>query len=185
MSLTDGVVASMRRMSLAGRGAACVWLAAGLIPSWADSDERAAAVAPEQQAPPSRAQELDALAQEVGAVERAFANTMAERDLDAFADMVAEDAVFRGGSGLLVGKAAVVAAWKKLFKPGPAPFSWEPDTVTVADSGQTALSSGPVFDPTGKQIARYMSVWRRESLRDGKAKWRIVVDQGVSASECK
>jgi ketosteroid isomerase-like protein len=132
-----------------------------------------------------RAGELAATVAEVTAVERGFARTMADRDLQAFAGFVAEDAVFRDGAGLLVGKPAVVAAWAALFKPQGAPFSWEPDVVTVSDSGTVALSSGPVRDASGRMISRFTSVWRRETAADGRAHWRIIVDQGVPLSECK
>jgi ketosteroid isomerase-like protein len=135
--------------------------------------------------PSARAQELAALVREVTTVERSFAKSMADRDLDAFSSLVAEDAVFRDGTALLLGRAAVVESWRARFKPGPAPFSWDPDTVTVSDAGTTALSSGPVFDPKGRMVARFTSVWRREPSPDGRVQWRIIVDQGVPLSECK
>jgi len=135
--------------------------------------------------PPDRAQELAGIVQEVTAVERAFAKSMADRDLQAFAALVAEDAVFRDGANLLLGRDAVVSGWRALFEPGAAPFSWDPDTVTVSDSGDTALSSGPVLDPSGRMVARFTSVWRREPAAEGHARWRIIIDQGVPLAECK
>ena len=65
----------------------------------------------------------------------------------------------------------------------PAPFSWEPDRVTVADSGVTAVSSGPVRDPGGKMVARFTTVWHKDVGADG-ARWRVIVDQGVPLAEC-
>ena len=130
-----------------------------------------------------RAGQLEAVAREVSSAERDFARTMADRDLAAFGRFVAEDAVFRDGSALLVGRKAVVNGWRDLFKPGPAPFSWEPDRVTVADSGVTAVSSGPVRDPGGKMIARFTTVWHKDVGADG-ARWRVIVDQGVPLAEC-
>ena len=136
-------------------------------------------------AAPARAERLQALAREVAAVERAFAKTMADRDLDAFAAFVADDAVFRDGADLLIGRAAVADGWRALFKPGPAPFSWEPDRVTVADSGTTAVSSGPVRDAAGKMIARFTTIWRRANEAGAGARWQVMVDQGVPLAECK
>jgi ketosteroid isomerase-like protein len=136
------------------------------------------------QAEPARAERLEALAREVSTAEREFARTMSERDLSAFAGFVAEDAVFRSGRDLLIGRSAVVEGWRANFKPGPAPFSWEPDRVTVADSGDTAMSSGPVHDPEGKVIGRFTTIWHKVAEPDGAVRWRVIVDQGVPLAEC-
>jgi len=158
------------------------WVLSGALPIWAAAAAGEARMAPPDQ--PARAERLEALAREVSAAERSFARTMADRDLQAFAGFVAEDAVFRDDSRLLLGRDAVVEAWSRLFKPGPAPFSWEPDTVTVADSGSTAISSGPVHDSSGKIVGRFTTVWRREASPDGSGRWRAIVDQGVPLTEC-
>lgn len=132
----------------------------------------------------ARTEQLEAVAREVDAAERDFARTMADRDLEAFGRFVSETAVFRGGHGLLVGRKAVVDGWQSLFKPGPAPFSWEPDRVTAAASGSTAVSSGPVRDSSGKMIGRFTTVWHKEVEPAGGARWRVIVDQGVPLAEC-
>ena len=115
-----------------------------------------------------------ALVQQVYAAERAFAKTMADRDFAEFARYVAADTVFFDGQQPLVGKAAVLASWKDLYKSGPAPFAWDPDQVVVLDSGDLALSSGKVTDASGKVLARFNSIWRRQ--RDGR--WQVVFDKG-------
>jgi ketosteroid isomerase-like protein len=139
------------------------------------------------QSPPpaesARAEQLEALGREVASAERAFARTMADRNLEAFAGFVAESAVFRDGPHLLIGRAAVRDGWRALFKPGPAPFSWEPDRVTVSDSGATAVSSGPVRDAAGKMIGRFTTVWQKQIGSEGE-RWRVIVDQGVPLAEC-
>jgi len=140
---------------------------------------------PASAAAPARSERLEALSREVSSAERAFARTMADRDLDAFAGFVADDAVFRDGANLLIGRAAVVEGWRALFKTGPAPFSWEPDRVTVADSGATAVSSGPVRDAAGKMVGRFTTVWQRGTASGQDSRWRVVVDQGVPLAECK
>jgi ketosteroid isomerase-like protein len=131
-------------------------------------------------ASPARGQTRDELAGQVRDAERAFANTMATRDHAAFATYVADEAVFFGRQALR-GKTAVVAAWKGFFDSPTAPFSWEPETVEVLDSGTLALSSGPVRDPDGKRIGTFNSIWRREA--DGH--WRVVFDKGCPECDCE
>lgn len=114
---------------------------------------------------------------DVTAAERAFAKTMADRDLAAFAAFVAEDAVFFSGPEPRRGRSQVVEWWSRFFAPGtPAPFSWEPDQVEVLPSGGLALSTGPVRDSQGKIVSRFNSIWRRDA--DGR--WRVVFDKGDS-----
>lgn len=120
-----------------------------------------------------------AKAQVVGA-EEAFAKSMADRDHAAFAQFLSADAVFINGPTPLVGKAAVAAAWKRFFDGKEAPFSWRPQTVEVLASGDLAFSSGPVFDPVGKQVGTFTSIWRRE----GPDVWRVVFDTGNDVCDC-
>ncbi|HEY5808678.1 MAG TPA: nuclear transport factor 2 family protein [Povalibacter sp.] len=120
------------------------------------------------------------LTQQVRDAETAFAATMAQRDLDAFASYLAEDAVFFGREEALRGKAAVVAGWKPLYQGEKPPFSWRPESVEVLSTGTLAHSTGPVFDPNGKQVGSFNSVWRREA--DGR--WRVVFDKGCHVCAC-
>jgi ketosteroid isomerase-like protein len=119
------------------------------------------------------------LSLQVRTAERAFAMTMADRDLDGFATYVSEEALFFGSRGMLRGRAAVVDGWKRFFEGPEAPFSWEPETVEVLGSGTLALSSGPVLDAEGNRIATFNSIWRLE--RDGR--WRVVFDKGCPPCE--
>jgi ketosteroid isomerase-like protein len=119
------------------------------------------------------------LADQVRQSERAFAQTMAERRLDAFAEFVSKEAIFFGGKGPLRGRDAVIASWKRFYDGPAAPFSWEPEKVEVLDSGKLALSSGPVHDPTGKLIGMFNSIWRLESG----GKWRVIFDKGCDVCE--
>ncbi len=118
-------------------------------------------------------------AAEVRATERAFAKTMADRDLAAFGRYIAEEGVFFGRKGPTRGRAAVVADWKRFFDGPDAPFSWEPETIEVLRSGKLALSSGPVKDPKGTLIGTFSTIWRLEP--DGK--WRVVFDKGCPVCE--
>jgi hypothetical protein len=46
--------------------------------------------------------------------------------------------------------------------------------VEVLESGRLAISSGPVFDPSGQKVGRFNSIWRK----DEDDTWRVVFDKG-------
>ena len=121
-----------------------------------------------------QAPEIKSLQEQVRAAETAFAKTMADRDHAAFATFIADEAIFYGRDGEIRGKQAVVESWKGLFEGKDAPFSWRPENVSVLDSGTLGLSSGPVFNPEGKQTGTFQSIWRRTT--DGR--WEIIFDKG-------
>ena len=127
----------------------------------------------------TRAQTLDELRTQVRDAERAFAATMAARDHAAFGTFVADEALFFG-AGVLRGKTAIVEGWRPFFDGPDAPFSWEPETVEVLESGTLALSSGPVRNPAGEHVGTFNSIWRREA--DGR--WRVIFDKGCPPCDC-
>jgi ketosteroid isomerase-like protein len=112
--------------------------------------------------------------EQVLATERAFARSMAERNQPRFSQFISAEAVFFSAANALRGKSTIVAEWSKYFKTAQAPFSWEPATVEVLDSGTLALSTGPVRDLSGKLIGTFTSIWRLEAGNN----WRIVFDKG-------
>jgi len=120
------------------------------------------------------AQSPATLTRHVFVAESSFAASMARRDLKAFAAHVSPEAVFFSDTAALRGKEAVVEGWRKFFAGPDAPFSWRPETIEVLSSGTLALSSGPVHDPSGKQVGSFTSIWRRDA--DGR--WRIIFDKG-------
>ncbi len=120
------------------------------------------------------------LTRQVVETERAFAETMAERNQAAFAGFLSDDAVFFMGSQPIRGKTAVTAAWRSYYEGPEPPFSWAPQTVEVLDSGELAISTGPVRDPSGKQVATFTSIWRLEAP----GVWRIVFDKGNQTCNC-
>jgi len=130
-------------------------------------------------ASPGRPADLSALTKQVFDTERAFAATMASRDHAAFSDFLSSEAVFFSSDKQLRGREQVAAAWKRFYEKPDAPFSWEPKTVEVLDSGTLALSTGPVHDPSGKLIATFTSIWRQEEP----GRWRIVFDRGNPVCE--
>ena len=119
-------------------------------------------------------------ADQVRAAETAFAKSMADRDHAAFTALLADDTVFWGGKGVLRGKAAVAADWKRFFDGSAAPFSWSAADVEVLTSGDLGFTSGPVLDPKGNRIGTFNSVWKRQP--DGA--WKIVFDKGCPPCEC-
>jgi ketosteroid isomerase-like protein len=122
----------------------------------------------------------DTAREQVAATERAFARTMADRDLKGFGSFLSEETVFFAGTKPLRGKQAVIDAWARLYAQPQAPFSWEPKTVEVLASGALALSSGPVHDPHGKLVGCFSSIWRQEAP----GVWKIVFDRGTGPQEC-
>lgn len=115
-----------------------------------------------------------ALREQVLAAERAFADSMARRDFAAFGRFVDAEAVFFGNTTVMRGRQAVLDGWQRYFTDRQAPFSWEPDTAEVLESGTLALTAGPVRDETGTLIARFNSIWRRNA--DGQ--WQVIFDKG-------
>lgn len=122
----------------------------------------------------ARAQSASSVKQQVMATERAFAKSMADRDQSKFSRFLSAEALFLSGATPLRGKSEVIAKWSNYFKSPQAPFSWEPSQVEVLESGNLALSTGPVKDPSGKLIGTFTSIWRLEAPDT----WRIVFDRG-------
>jgi ketosteroid isomerase-like protein len=132
--------------------------------------------------PPLGAQTPGAvLKQQVFAAESTFAASFARRDTVKFSAMVAPDAIFFGRSSVMRGKTAVVDGWRPLFAEKAAPFSWKPEVIEVAESGNLAFSSGPVYDPEGRQFGTFNSIWRREPG----GSWLIVFDKGCEVCNCQ
>lgn len=130
--------------------------------------------------PGAAAQEsISELQKQVADHERAFAQTMADRDIAAFAEFISHEGIFLGGPEPLRGREAVTTAWAPYFEGETPPFSWEPETVVVLDSGSLALSTGPVYDAEGTKVAIFTTTWRQEQ----QGVWRVVFDRGNKACE--
>ena len=119
------------------------------------------------------------LAADLRATEQAFAQTMADRDHEAFVSFLADETVFFG-PGEIRGKEAVATAWKPFFEGPAAPFSWQPESASVLDSGTLGLTSGPIFIPDGTRVGTFNSVWRRQD----NGSWKVVFDRGCPPCEC-
>jgi ketosteroid isomerase-like protein len=111
---------------------------------------------------------------QVWAAEVAFARSMADRNAQAFAEFIADEAVFFAGTTPLRGKAKVIEGWAGYFADKEAPFSWAPDQVEVLASGTLALSTGLVRDPR-RQDDRPLQL---DLAPRGPNRWRVVFDKG-------
>ena len=110
--------------------------------------------------------------EEVRQAEIGFAKAFADRDQAKFFAFVTDDANFLGGLSTQKGKAQVVERWSRFFKGPEAPFSWGPERVVVNGNGTLGLSTGPVFDPAGKHVGNYSSIWQKQ----GNGAWKILFD---------
>lgn len=124
--------------------------------------------------------DADHAAAEVRAAETAFAQSMADRDFEAFAGFLDEDAVFVSGGKPTRGKDAILAQWKAFFEGPQAPFAWSPDLVQTSAGGRLGYSTGLVTAPDGTAFARFASTWRR--LPSGA--WKVVFDHGHPLCKC-
>jgi len=122
--------------------------------------------------------------QEVRQAEVEFDRAVAEGDVERFADSIAEDAVFFGGT-TLEGRDAVVAAWQPFFDQSSGlSLRWSPTNIEVSSSGDLGVSRG---DYRLTQVAEdgsvsvgvgtFVTVWKRSA--DGK--WRAILDIGTPA----
>ena len=116
----------------------------------------------------------------VESAERAFAASMAERDFEKFKSFLSGEAVFFSGETPLRGRQQIAEGWEGFFKEEVAPFSWEPESIEVLDSGKLAWSTGPVYDTQGKVVAKFNSVWRLDATNQ----WRIIFDKGTDLCNC-
>lgn len=127
----------------------------------------------------------EALIAEVRCVEIAFAESVADSDVDAFRDLLHADARFVG-SRVARGRDDIVSAWAAFFGQDRPLLTWRPDIVEVLETGTLALSRGPyrlqVTDADGnvsEEWGTYNSVWQKQA--DGA--WQIIFDAGSPAAE--
>lgn len=140
----------------------------------APSPESGSEPAPE---PPSAAEDPRVA---VVQADRDLAAAVANGDPEAFAALIAEDAVFLSGADTLRGRDAVVEGWMPLMaEDRAAELIWEPKGVRLAESGDLAYTIGgyelTVRTAEGEPAVsqgQYLSVW--ELGEDGA--WRAAAD---------
>lgn len=117
----------------------------------------------------------------IRAADLALAQAVADRSVERFKAIVAEDAVFYGNT-ISHGRDEVAANWAPLITDPKQALTWHPTEIDVAASGDLGYSSGP-YELTVpgedakpvKLVGTYVSIWKRQ--KDGA--WRIVRDIGT------
>ena len=114
--------------------------------------------------------------------DREFARVTAEKGLEGFASMLAEDLwMLLDGRPVIKGKAGAVEAWRPLLSDPNTSISWEPVLAVLAESGELGYTVGNYeirgTDAEGKrfvQRGKYVTIWRKQA---GGA-WKVVLDGG-------
>lgn len=124
-----------------------------------------------------------ATADALRAADRAMSRAIEVGDRAAFARLVAEDAVFSGGTEHSVGRAAVAADWARYFEPDGPRLTWTPEEAVLATSGDLGYTIGR-YRWTGKTRdgkpaetqGQYLTVWRRDADGAYRALFDIALD---------
>lgn len=135
---------------------------------------------------PARPAAGPSLAVALRGADTAFARSVSDRDEGAFRTFLGEDAIFVGSTGLLQGREAVVARWRRfLEKDGPS-LRWAPTGGDGAGSGDLGWTVGSARfegkDAAGKPVARdstYLTVWARR----GGGPWQVAMDMELAPAE--
>jgi ketosteroid isomerase-like protein len=114
--------------------------------------------------------------------EASFAATVEHHDAGAFAEHLANGAVFLNGQPPhLHGEAEVIEGWSEIVQGKGLTLRWHPEFVAVGGDGRTALSRGPFtmeredVNPKARfRIGVFMSTWTKGD--DGQ--WRVLFDGG-------
>jgi ketosteroid isomerase-like protein len=113
-----------------------------------------------------------------------LAKSVADRSLQSFLALLADDAVFFGKE-ISRGRDAVAKAWLPFFRDRSLFLKWYPTQVEVSAGGDLGYSIGEFErigkDPAGSPIVAtgsYVSIWRKQP--DGR--WKVVLDIGTPAT---
>ena len=120
------------------------------------------------------------LQRQVADTERAFAKTMADRNLAAFASLLADDTVFFTSTRALRGKSAGDRLLEAVLRRSDAPFSWQPETSKCWTRATSRSRPAPCGTRQGKLVATFTSIWRLEAP----GTWRIIFDKGNDVCDC-
>jgi ketosteroid isomerase-like protein len=125
--------------------------------------------------------DVEAERQSVMDADRQFAAETLARGGDGWADFFAEDAIMFPASGKVVGQDSIRAMMARVMTPEAPKLLWEPETATVAASGDLAYTIGrwkSVADPEGEATVLaegyYLTVWQKTA--DGG--WKVATDMG-------
>ena len=127
--------------------------------------------------------------QELRQADIEFDRAVAEGNIKAFADLIAEDAVFFGATNPVEGRDAVVAAWRPFLDPDSGlTLRWSPTEVEVGSSGDLGVTRGNYRSTRVAEdgsisfgVGFYVTVWRRSE----DARWRAILDIGTPPQPAK
>ncbi len=116
------------------------------------------------------------------AADTAFDQAVADRSVDRFLALIADDATFAGGGEPARGHDAIRAGWARYFEAGGPTLRWTPRTAHVLTAGRdVGVTTGSwvlrATDANGRPTearGEYLTVWRKQA--DGA--WRAVFDTG-------
>lgn len=129
-----------------------------------------------------QAETLDETREAVRQADIALNRSVAQRDTELFASLIAPEAVFLGG-GLSEGREAIIESWSEFFAADrTVTLSWTPHTVEIAESGDLAYTLGGFElhtltdgDIVTTSIGTYLTVWKRQE----NGSWQAVADAGT------
>lgn len=111
-----------------------------------------------------------------------FCRAVVDRNIERFRALVAEDAVFNGGTpNALKGRDGVAKGWAPFFEAEGPRITWKPEKSEVLPAGDVGYTVGTwerqakgKDGKTGVAHGHYMTVWRKQA--DGH--WQAVFDTG-------
>jgi ketosteroid isomerase-like protein len=132
----------------------------------------------------SAAPDLESAKRAIRIADLELAKSVADRSLQSFLALLADDAVFFGKE-VSRGRDAVAKAWLPFFRDRSLFLKWYPTQVEVSASADLGYSIGE-FERIGKDPAgnptvatgNYVSIWRKQP--DGR--WKVVLDIGTPAT---
>lgn len=129
---------------------------------------------------------LRAAADEMTRADQAFNQSVQDGDRPRFLALIADKAIFSGGTPQeLHGRDAVNAAWAPYFEKGGPKLAWKPTTAEALGAGDTGYTVGTwerrvtVQGVLKVAHGNYLTVWRKQD--DGV--WRVVYDTGSTTPE--
>jgi ketosteroid isomerase-like protein len=126
--------------------------------------------------------DLQAAAAQIVKADTDFARSVADKNRERFLSLIAEAAIFSGGTANeLHGRDAVMKDWAPFFAPDGPTLTWAPTTGEVIGAGDLGYTTGrSVFstkEADGKSTERrgqYITIWKKQA--DGS--WKVIYDTG-------
>lgn len=126
--------------------------------------------------------DLQAAAAQVVQADTDFARSVADRNRERFLSLIAETAIFSGGTpNELHGREAIMTDWAPFFAADGPTLAWAPTKGEVIGAGDLGYTTGrSVFRTKGadgkttERLGQYVTVWKKQA--DGS--WKVIYDTG-------